>query len=344
LNDQTFFILCSKYINMKFPIKITQNNTLTVYWKLTDFCNFKCNYCPAALHSGNFARGIAPGFPTDAEIFKFLDRLEFIVRSRDLALQVQFGGGEPTLHPLLPDIIKRLKHFCQRIGVTTNGSRPTEWWQKVMPLNNVTISLHHEFTNMQKVNELGNFIVDNNLSSLEYHLSCDPNYWTDVMHIYDSLDDKLKPYVSPKVLNSMDSINKINFSYTDTQKEWIEKIDSKYTAPKRPTPAASSYIVHFSDGSEEKFSLARMAINDWNRFKGWKCNVTSECITVNFNGKVSAGVCEAKLLGTLTTFSLDNEPLICPFSHCAYPGDMRSSKEKIRKVYHMKGTFFQTAT
>jgi hypothetical protein len=197
---------------------------------------------------------------------------------------------------------------------------------------------------MQKANELGNFIVDNNLSSLEYHLSCDPNYWTDVMHIYDSLDDKLKPYVSPKVLNSMDSINKINFSYTDTQKEWIEKIDSKYTAPKRPTPAASSYIVHFSDGSEEKFSLARMAINDWNRFKGWKCNVTSECITVNFNGKVSAGVCEAKLLGTLTTFSLDNEPLICPFSHCAYPGDMRSSKEKIRKVYHMKGTFFQTAT
>ena len=109
---------------MKTPIKITQEKTLMVYWILTDFCNFSCNYCPDFLHSGDFATGKKLGFPTDEEIFKFIDQLQHISETKKIKLQVQFGGGEPLIMEEHFEMLKFLHKSNKNITIkyTTNLS------------------------------------------------------------------------------------------------------------------------------------------------------------------------------------------------------------------------------
>ena len=116
-----------------------------IYWTLTDFCNFKCNYCPGFLHSGNYHNGRSSGFPSDDNIRTFLYNLEHEwLQGKKLFMGL--GGGEPTLHPMFAEIVER----CEAMGivnVTTNGSRSIDWWQSLKTLpTQVIISLHPEFT------------------------------------------------------------------------------------------------------------------------------------------------------------------------------------------------------
>ena len=308
------------------PIEIKQFKQLNVYWMITDFCNFRCNYCPSVLHSGNFAQGRKKGFPTRSHIEKFLSILKSEVEKYDLSLNVQFGGGEPTLHPMLPEIIAELKTFSNTIGITTNGSRGISWWEKVWPIDNVTISLHHEFTKIDKVNELATWIMKSKNTSLQFNLSCDPNHWDASMGLYNSLEDYLKPFVSPKVLNHIGTDFKELFNYTPEQRQIIKNLDKKNI---RTIMNREASIIKFDNGATSgTTSLAEMTINEWNRFKDWKCYIGKEGLLVNFRGEVYAGVCQVKLLGHMISWELMEEPITCPFQYCACPGDLRSSKFK----------------
>lgn len=292
---------------------------------ITDFCNFRCNYCPAKLHSGDFAQGRKIGFPTDSQIKKFLSILKSEVEKHNLKLHVQFGGGEPTLHPMLPEIISELKTFSTTIGITTNGSRGISWWKNVVPLDNVTISLHHEFTKIDKINELATWIMQFKDTSLQFNLSCDPYNWDATMNLYNSLEDYLKPLVCPKVLNHIGTDFKENFVYTKEQEEIIKNLDKKTI---RPKVIMSPAYVKFDDGYKENFSLAKITINNWNQFKGWACSIGKEGLMVDFQGNVHAGVCQVKWLGHMTSWQLEEDPITCPFQYCACPGDIRTSKSK----------------
>jgi pyruvate formate lyase activating enzyme len=79
-------------------------------------CNFRCPYChnpqltgDPALHAGRV--------PPD-EAFAFLEqrrgRLDGVVVS----------GGEPTLHPELPEFCRRIRELGFAVKLDTNGSRP----------------------------------------------------------------------------------------------------------------------------------------------------------------------------------------------------------------------------
>jgi organic radical activating enzyme len=200
---------------------------LFVYWTLTDFCNFSCNYCPSFLHSGEYHKGISQGFPTDEQIIAFVDKLEELAKTR--RLDVVLSGGEPTLHPMLPYIISRLRDKCV-LCITTNGSRGNDFWKSILPISAVQLSLHPEFTKSNKVNSLSRIIIDSG-TNLRYNLSCDPNNWEKAMALYDGLDDEFKPLVTPKVLQQWeknDKINRTTYSYTKEQSDWITINLEKY--------------------------------------------------------------------------------------------------------------------
>ena len=284
---------------MKQPSKILQTTpTLNIYWKLTDFCNFKCNYCPPVLHSGSYATGKIAGFPTDNEITDFISRLENNL-SNGRHLNLQIGGGEPTLHPLFPEIVNRLKHENNHIGVTTNGSRSEDWWETILPLDNVTISLHPEFTNIEKINSLSKFILSTS-TSLMFNLSCDPANWEQTVELYNSLDDDLKKFVSPKVLNHLEKITKENYDYTTEQSEWINQHMTKPVSSRK----FKNSVIYFEDGTSESILLGKVTMNNWNVYQGWQCKVNSQSLMINFNGDIYAGICQVKKLGQISNFEL----------------------------------------
>jgi MoaA/NifB/PqqE/SkfB family radical SAM enzyme len=309
---------------MKQPIKITHSKpTINVYWILTDFCNFKCNYCPDFLHNGDFATGKTQGFPSYSEITVFMDKLKALV-DNGTHLNLQFGGGEPTLHPNFLDIIKYMNAENVHLGVTTNGSRSDEWWREALPfLDNVTISLHPEFTKIDKVNDIAKFIASSGTDFM-FNLSCDPARWDKVVGLYDKLDAEFKHSVTPKVLNYLDS-TKENYKYTSEQTAWIK---THMGRPKSSDRFLNS-IMHFDDGSTENLLLGRVTVNNWNEFKDWRCKVASQSIMIDYTGTVNAGICMAKSLGHITEFELDTSDIVCPFNFCPCPNDIKAEKYKV---------------
>lgn len=312
-------------------IEIKQQPALFhIYWTLTDFCNFRCNYCPPHLHSGHFQSGKAPGFPTDEQITAFLDLLikEYLPGKQ---LSLSLGGGEPTLHPMFPTIIERMSPFGET-SVTTNGGRGIEWWQSLPKLpDRVVISLHHEFTKLDKINEISHFLVNAGVN-LTYNLSCDPGNWNDAVSMYEGLDDDLKCYVQPKVLNYIGG-TRGTYPYTKEQNEWIRAIQQKFVKnhnlkSKRQIRLLPTVI--YEDKSSQKITnLAELTLNNQHIYTGWECHAGQNTFNIHFDGIVYSSVCKQIAMCHLSEFKPLTEPFICKAYACVCPSDLIASKKKI---------------
>ena len=78
-------------------------------------CNFRCPYCHNAelvLHPNKL-----PSIP-EAHVFARLRKQKKWIEG------VVVTGGEPTLSPALPDLLRSLKRYGLKVKLDTNGSRP----------------------------------------------------------------------------------------------------------------------------------------------------------------------------------------------------------------------------
>jgi pyruvate formate lyase activating enzyme len=79
-------------------------------------CNLDCGYC----HNRGLIAGVAPRTPGLSPV-----ALEqFLAERRDFLDGIVVTGGEPTLSPGLPELLARIKSFCYKVKLDTNGSRP----------------------------------------------------------------------------------------------------------------------------------------------------------------------------------------------------------------------------
>lgn len=297
-----------------------------IYWTLTDFCNFRCNYCPSLLHSGDFAQGRKPGFPTNEEIQLFLDQLVKDLNGRRLYLVL--SGGEPTLHPMYGEIIRQLTPHGV-VCTNTNGSRSREWWAELPQLpEQVTISLHPEFSKMDKINETAQFLLSNKVT-LRFNLSADPAHWEESCALYEALDENLKIYVQPKVLNHLES-DRENYDYTPEQLAWIKSKQQFFSSnkSKRPDKPASLSFAYYDDGTTRPLiNLAKLTMSRQHAFEGWSCYAGYNTLNVHFDGNVWAAICKIKNLGRLHNFKLLEEPVTCTKKYCTCPGDILIAKK-----------------
>ena len=314
----------NKIIEIKKPI-----DTLYIYWTLTDFCNFKCNYCPSSLHDGLYANGNKSGFPSDSQINIFLDNL-ISKHLRGRKLYMIISGGEPTVHPMFSTIIEKLSTYGF-IGVNTNGARHYEWWSKLTTLPQlVTISLHPEFTKIEKINELSHHLLQQNVE-VNFNLSCDTKHWDQTVNLYNLLDDDLKPMAQPKVLNYLETQDRDRYEYSTLQEDFMNSAQELYNSHKKGKhilPSASDRaIMTFENGSKKPVTnISELTMNRLNNFYGWKCSAGSSGINVNFDGNVWAGICKIQNLGRLENFTLLEDYVECNRKFCPCPGDIRLNK------------------
>lgn len=305
-----------------------QPNLFYIYWTLTDFCNFRCNYCPSHLHSGDYHSGRKLGYPTDEEINIFLDLLiSDYLPGKTLSLAL--GGGEPTLHPMFSTIVEKMSPFGE-INLTTNGGRGVDWWAALPKLPpRITISLHHEFTKLDKINEISHFLVDAGVD-LTYNLSCDPANWSDAVSMYEGLDDNLKSLVQPKVLNYIGG-DRSTYPYTNEQQAWIKSIQRKFIrSPNimrkiKVTPT----LVYDTGATSSLGNLADLTLRNNHIYTGWECSAGQESFNVHFDGTVYSSICRQAKVSQLSDFKPLDTPIICQRLACTCPGDLLISKKKI---------------
>ena len=193
---------------MRTPVQIkAARKSFKIYWQLTDFCNHHCSYCPPMLNQGKHARGDG-AFPTTEELDKFTDWL--VNKQKEMQVFVQFGGGEPTTHPHLINIVKRLTEVGVRVGITTNGSRNREYWAQLQNLHSVTISLHPEYCRTERVLDTAKYIRDSG-TTLFFALSLDPDNWEKVVELHTAFHNEFPDLVLPKILNRIATKNRENY-------------------------------------------------------------------------------------------------------------------------------------
>ena len=81
----------------------------------TGGCNFRCPYCynpELVLRPESLPDLGAP------------EVLSYLRENRELYQAVVVSGGEPTLHPRLPEFLARVKQLGLLVGLETNGSNP----------------------------------------------------------------------------------------------------------------------------------------------------------------------------------------------------------------------------
>jgi hypothetical protein len=86
---------------------------LSVNLDLTTACNYACDHCIDwdLLNSGvSF---------DEARLLASLSEMA----ARGLRSVILIGGGEPTVHPRFPDVVRRLKDLSLQVAVVSNGSR-----------------------------------------------------------------------------------------------------------------------------------------------------------------------------------------------------------------------------
>jgi MoaA/NifB/PqqE/SkfB family radical SAM enzyme len=123
---------------VKDPVAVETNFQVPyqILWDLGRFCNYDCNYCWSSVHNRT-----DPHKDYDDLIRVSDDIITNWAKGKQI--RWNFGGGEPTLHPKFLDWMQYLKSRNQWTLVTTNGSRDTKYWKKLIPfLNSVNMSAH----------------------------------------------------------------------------------------------------------------------------------------------------------------------------------------------------------
>ena len=77
-------------------------------------CDFRCPFC----HNFELVDGTAPAVMDDTEFFAFLEKRHGLLDG------VAITGGEPCLHPDLPDFIRKIREMGFSVKLDTNGYHP----------------------------------------------------------------------------------------------------------------------------------------------------------------------------------------------------------------------------
>lgn len=80
----------------------------------TQGCNFRCPFC----HNSDLLPMKGEPFMTDRELLAFLEKRIGLLDG------VCFTGGEPTMQPELPSLIKSIKELGYAVKLDTNGTNP----------------------------------------------------------------------------------------------------------------------------------------------------------------------------------------------------------------------------
>jgi MoaA/NifB/PqqE/SkfB family radical SAM enzyme len=304
-------------------------NILVVDWSLGNLCNYTCTYCPPNTHSGSH-----PFVPTE-QILEFSRRVNAHYKEK-LGREICFlyTGGEVTLSDEFIPLIKAQSEAGNRIGISTNGSRPVKYWKEARNyLDYVSISYHSDHTNIDHfirvINTIKNDVQThvNIMVKPEYFDRCiDAAYQVHqetseiTLDVQIVLEDFQRPYY-----------------YTDEQRQKIlmanQDINSQLKLVRERKPFRGLMKLRYEDKSAELIKAGEILIKRLNSWKGWQCNVGIEELVINMHGDVYPSWCgKVPKIGNIRDSELKfpTSGYICPADWCTGGiTDIMVSKTKI---------------
>ena len=279
---------------MRKIIKIVSKtpNRLVAEFFMGNVCNYKCSYCFPGSNEGTHRW---PDY--DLAITNIEKLLNFYVeKGHKETIDFKIIGGEPTLWPQLKDFVVYLKSkFDIKISMSTNGSRTVRYWEEISPyFDDIQISVHHEFVDLEHVVKVADAIYKTNQTVLTMNVLMDPGHWDKCVSVVDYLKANGEPWMLSLMNVQYDGLTK----YTELQEqymkvknirmppmEWVEGLIAKGKLNKDRNINKS--IATFDNGEQLEVDGYYLIANKLHNFLGYKCNLGVDRFFIDKTGRVS---------------------------------------------------------
>jgi len=302
---------------------------------LSNYCNFKCWYCWPGANAGTIK------YPDADVLIPNLSHLLDYYQEHTGKTEFDFNlaGGEPTnWKQFLPFVSHFKKNYNVKMTMHTNGSRKLSWWETVYPyLDNVSISVHHEFVDIEHVKAVADFLYSKNVLVCAQVLM-DPSAWDKCIGLVEELK-KSKYHWSIRY----NEVVHPTLSYTEEQKTIVNSVRARGHLWWWFLLHNRSYRIDTVLVDDEKKSHSvsenHLLVNKLNRFKGWECSIGVNWVAVGPDGTLS-GYCPNRMFDSDASYNLfDNDfkekfnpnivPTICEQDDCVCVTDTNMPKKKI---------------
>lgn len=324
----------------KTNIKYIQNtqDVLDLTWIMNNICTNSCRYCPPSLWAGKNHH------------YEWEHAKSFLQRLIDSHSKIvcNISGGEPTVSPFFPEVVKMMYENGHHIQITTNGARTIKYWRKIAPMiDNISWSYHaammeesDEDAWIEKVAEC------HTMSNCGIRVMMDSDNWERCVNFCKKIEKNGGArYEVVRILSEQANSTNVGEKYTKEMEEWLTAHEPTYDAKndKRINRSLERDLTrdHLNqkitvvkkDGTtlkDSKVDLNNIVLSGNNVFTGWSCNIGLESLFVHFDGYVKKGNClEGGNLFHLNEhekYDLPNTGEICTRKQCMCTTDVKISK------------------
>ena len=305
------------------------NNSLSIDWIIANHCNYECSYCDPVLY------GNTSGWPDVNAALSFFNKVHNDLNGNEK--MITLSGGEPTLWPDLFYFLENI-HESYEITIISNGSRSLRWWDKLSKTNRVkhlVISIHLEYANVDHISDVIDIMSKN--TGVAVFVAMNPTKLEEAKKFAIDLKERdlYCKILLKSILNRHNNGNKAAYSYdNDTlqfMKEWYYwKKNNKIT----PTMLGNSLYINDQKTNKSFMDLVNEQLNS---FKGWKCNIIKNRLTISIDGTINGATCNtAKKIkignindNNINLSNITNDLVICQDLWCGCIDDIKIPKEKV---------------
>ena len=309
-----------KYIKINVEDKF--KNKIFISWVLTKKCNYSCWYC----YQDSNIKYNEIDYKYGIEFIK-----KIIKKYPNKEILVDILGGEVLHYKKINNLLIKLKNLNVKIDITTNGSKPSEWWSKYRNLfDNITLSYHHKQVNQDKFFETCKIITTTNPNKyINIALMMDPKYFDEIykyaIYLTKNIDNLI---INTKAIRGKDEIQ---IKYISKQRDILinnNKIKSNKIS-KNSNPFGQSNLIMYDEFNKKIIQpINTFILKQEHKFKGWYCNYGIDSFYIECNGDVFGANCsQNKNLGNIMNLvKLDNKPIICKNEFCNCRTDLYLTK------------------
>lgn len=250
-------------------------------WIINNICTNHCRYCPKYLHEGKNHHYEWK----DAEYF-----IDGVLEHHD-KVHLVVSGGEPTVSPFLPDLLKKFADSKHYVGISSNGVKRPEYWDG-LNVRNLGLSYHPAFHDDKWIDRAIGCRPYVNL--ITANVMMDPDYWDHSIVIYNELLERADFSVIPTMI--VDWGTRYQAKYSPEQLQWfLENPPVLRNKWQDPYQQKNFYILDHNGQYPESFK------NSWtvelihrreNNFARWECDIGLKSAFVQFDGSYRRANCE----------------------------------------------------
>jgi len=306
-------------------------------WVINNICTNACDYCPKGLHEGknhHYEWDNAKRFVN--ELLAKHDRIN-----------ISIAGGEPTLSPHLPELVKMFYERGHTVTLTTNAARSPRYYEEIAPyINGISFSFHPSFEDSGFKEKVA---AANEHTNTSVRIMMDTRYWDRCVNMYQHYMNDYNISIEAVRLQDWNVGNTLGRVYTAEQDQWIQDhphrspgvtFDLMLNKQKRSKSGASMGSEYYwDDGSVDKdgggnsVNIINAGLND---FRGWSCEIGLESLFVHYEGDIQRANCRqgtpSRIIGNINnpeSIQWPTVPEICVQTECHCATDVIISKKKI---------------